>query len=83
MSISIVIPTYNEGETIFGLVSHLQKHSEKRTEIIVVDGGSSDDTLNEAKKAGACCITSTQKGRAAQMNEGAAKSSGNILYFVH
>jgi len=83
MSISIIIPTYNEEKTISRLVSHLQSHAEKESEIIIVDGGSNDDTLAKAKKAGACCITSPRKGRAVQMNEGAAKASGEIFYFVH
>ena len=52
-------------------------------EIMVVDGGSQDNTLAEAKAAGAIVLTSPQKGRAAQMNVGAKHAKGEILYFVH
>ncbi len=52
-------------------------------EIIVSDGGSSDATLALAEKAGAVVYTSPGKGRAAQMNYAASKSSGSILYFIH
>ena len=83
MSISIIIPTYNEEDTIKKLVCHLKSNAPADTEIIVVDGGSSDQTVAEAQSSGACCLTSPKKGRGAQMNAGAEHASGNILYFVH
>ncbi len=84
MNLSIIIPTYNEESKVRGLLLHLQKNCDtKKTEIIVVDGGSSDRTLEVAKKSGAICLRSSQKGRAAQMNLGAKHGGGQILYFVH
>lgn len=52
-------------------------------EIIVADGGSTDDTLQLAASAGAITVLSPEKGRAAQMNYGASLASGDILYFIH
>jgi rSAM/selenodomain-associated transferase 2 len=84
MQISIIIPTYNESSTIVNLVNWLYRHSNHLVkEIIVADGQSMDDTKTKAKQAGATVITCQQKGRAAQMNAGAAKATGNIFYFVH
>ncbi|MBF8965524.1 TIGR04283 family arsenosugar biosynthesis glycosyltransferase [Pontibacter sp. FD36] len=83
-SISIVIPTYNEVDGIQGLVRYLLTSGNRPApEIIVADGGSSDNTPELARAAGAKVIRSPQKGRAAQMNAGAAFATGEILYFLH
>ncbi len=83
-TISIIIPTLNEAQTIGPLVSHLFAHKEAcLEEIIVVDGGSKDDTVSVARAAGATVITCSNCGRAPQMNKGAAVAKGSILYFVH
>lgn len=83
-SISIIIPTYNESETIAELIQHLQaEDSGLIREIIVSDGGSTDDTVTLAANAGAIVIESPVKARSAQMNYGAARATGDILYFVH
>lgn len=82
--ISIVIPTYNEAENIARLVSYLITNSNKDTcEVIVSDGGSTDETLRIAESAGATAVLSTTRGRAGQMNYGASIAKGNILYFIH
>lgn len=84
MKISIVIPTYCESKVIAKLVSYLRTvGKDSIEEIIVVDGQSSDNTIDEAIKAGAKAVSSPIKGRAAQMNYGALLTSGEILYFVH
>ncbi len=82
--ISIIIPTFNEAENIEALIRFLNADNQKgNIEIIVVDGGSVDQTLQAAKKLGARVLLAPAKGRAAQMNYGAYHSLGDILYFVH
>lgn len=82
--ISVIIPTYNESAGIAKLVQYLLQNSRQLvTEIIITDGGSTDNTVDLAKRAGAIGIVSQQRGRAAQMNLGAAHAKGNILYFIH
>ncbi len=82
--ISIIIPTYNEAAGIGKLIVFLQKHGgEYVAEIIISDGGSTDETVAIAQQAGVVAFVSPQIGRAAQMNSGVAKATGNILYFIH
>lgn len=85
MSLSIIIPTYNEEESISDLLKHLKAgiSSDQGSEIIVVDGGSEDKTAEIVESLGIRCIISERKGRAAQMNVGAEASKNDILYFVH
>lgn len=83
-TISIIIPTVNESATIVQLIHFLFDNGKQFVkEIIVADGGSEDNTALLAKEAGARVIVSPVKGRAAQMNHGAAAASGDIFYFVH
>ncbi len=83
--ISIIIPTYNEEDNIIATLKsiHLNGNIHLIKEIIVVDGGSSDKTIEKANDCGARIIVSQIKGRAAQMNEGAAAASEKILHFIH
>jgi rSAM/selenodomain-associated transferase 2 len=84
MTISIIIPTYNEAENISRLINYFIVHADKNlTEIIIVDAGSKDNTLSLAGKAGAKAVVSPGKGRATQMNYGASIAHGEIYYFVH
>lgn len=84
MKVSIIIPVFNEAEQIGKLIKYLiQFGLNSLQEIIVVDGGSTDDTLLHAEEAGAKGVRSPQKGRAAQMNFGASLAQGDLLYFVH
>ncbi|PKA82534.1 rSAM/selenodomain-associated transferase 2 [Ulvibacter sp. MAR_2010_11] len=88
--ISIVIPVLNEEATIGALLLYLQKNSTPNfvTEILVVDGGSTDTTpkviadISEKTEITIQFIAS-DKGRAIQMNTGARHASGSILYFLH
>ncbi len=85
MPISIIIPTINEAKHIGDLIHLLQSFEPKELleEIIVVDGGSTDDTAEIAEELGAIVIKSKIKGRAVQMNEGARAAKGEVLYFIH
>jgi rSAM/selenodomain-associated transferase 2 len=81
MKISIIIPTLNEANTLeLTLEGVLQ---EKNREVWVIDGGSTDNTLELAKKWGVNAILSPNKGKAAQMNYGATLATGEILLFLH
>jgi rSAM/selenodomain-associated transferase 2 len=80
---SIIIPTYNEADQIAKTISRIQAAGGKHAEIIVVDGGSTDDTINVAERCGAIVIKSERKGRAAQMNKGASVAQNEIFYFLH
>jgi rSAM/selenodomain-associated transferase 2 len=84
MKLSVIIPVFNEEDSIAELVQYLKSaNSFDHTEILVVDGGSSDATIEKAEKAGARVIISPVKGRAAQMNEGARRARGEVFYFLH
>ena len=77
--VSVIIPALNESEHIRAAVDSAK---DPEAEIIVVDGGSEDDTADQAQKAGAIMIESP-KGRAIQQNRGAAVARGHILLFLH
>jgi rSAM/selenodomain-associated transferase 2 len=81
-TLSIIIPTLNEEETVASLLSHLKKYSKTNIEIIVVDGGSSDKTIKLATSLDVTVISS-EKGRARQMNAGAKQARGDVLWFLH
>lgn len=82
--LSIIVPVYNEESTIAEQIENLAEHSRGNpTEIIIVDGGSTDQTVNRVRAKGFTCLVSPSKGRAVQMNTGADYSNGSILYFVH
>lgn len=84
MNISVIIPAYNEAGVIAETVKEVRSRGDKSVlEIIVVDGGSDDGTLEEAAKAGAKKLQSPRKGRASQMNYGAERARGSLLYFLH
>jgi rSAM/selenodomain-associated transferase 2 len=80
--LSIVIPTLNEAESIGLTLSALAPMRDRGAEIIVADGGSSDDTAALASPLADKVITCAT-GRAVQMNAGAAQATGDILLFVH
>jgi uncharacterized protein len=79
-SLSIIIPALNESAQIQATIQSARKGLP--LEVIVVDGGSTDDTIQVASSAGATVIQ-TSGGRAVQMNAGAGISRGSILLFLH
>jgi rSAM/selenodomain-associated transferase 2 len=82
MKLSIVIPTLNEGERIVGCLDALAPLRSRGHEVIVVDGGSSDETV--ALATGRCDrVITAPRGRGGQMNAGAARATGDCLVFLH
>jgi len=85
MKLSVIIPAFNEAGEVGRTVRHVLNTQDRAlvSEVIVADGGSTDDTMREAQDAGAVVIRATRKGRAAQMNAGASIANATILYFLH
>lgn len=82
--ISIIIPVYNEEDQLPKLLRHLEASSSGQiSELIVVDGGSTDNTAAIAKDHPKVLYIPSEKGRAVQMNTGAKIASSEILYFLH
>ena len=77
--ISIIIAALNEADNISPLAASCADHD---GEIILVDGGSTDDTVALAQNHGFMTLAGV-RGRAAQMNHGAAHAAGAILLFMH
>jgi len=80
--LSIVIPVLDEAATIVQALHRLQPLRDRGAEVIVVDGGSSDATIAHARPL-ADQVESAPRGRAAQMNAGAARAQGEALLFLH
>ena len=78
--VSVIIPTLNESPLIVPLLNYLG--DSEFMERIVADGGSDDDTRKIAARAGAK-VLDVPKGRAFQLNAGAAAAKGRILLFLH
>lgn len=78
--VSVVIPTYNEGDGVSEAVRAALRDA--HVEVIVADGGSTDGTPERARAAGATVIDAPP-GRASCQNAGAAAARGAILLFLH
>jgi rSAM/selenodomain-associated transferase 2 len=80
--ISVIIPCLNEAASISDCLASLQSFKERGHEIIVVDGGSKDETLSLAEEK-SDFVLSAPRGRASQLNFGAKKAKGCLLLFLH
>lgn len=79
-SISVIIPILNEAKILEKTLSELQSELGAH-ELIVVDGGSTDGSVQIAEKYGR--VIASESGRAKQLNTGAASATGDILVFLH
>lgn len=82
MKLSIIVPVLNEMRELPGLLDRLSPLLRPGSEVIIVDGGSTDGSANFARCSGFTVVHSP-RGRARQMNAGAAHASGEVLLFLH
>ena len=80
--LSIIVPCLNEADGIAATLVALAPLRARGAEVIVVDGGSQDATIARAAPH-ADVVVSAPRGRASQMNAGAARARGEILLFLH
>ena len=81
-NLSIIIPTINEAERLPGLVEAISHCRASHCEIVVSDGGSSDNTVAVASALGAKVVQSTP-GRGTQLGQGVAAAQGDWYLFLH
>jgi rSAM/selenodomain-associated transferase 2 len=82
MKLSIDMPVLNEADGIVEALAALAPLRARGVEVVVADGGSSDATVALARPL-ADIVVAAPRGRGAQMNAGAAASSGDVLLFLH
>ncbi len=79
--VSVVMPVWNEAGAIGATLAAIAR-VRGVGEVVVIDGGSADDTANIARGAGARVLTAS-RGRGAQLAAGAHAANGEVLWFVH
>lgn len=82
MKLSIILPILNESAQLPDLLTHLLACKRAGCEVILVDGGSTDQSPEQAEALGFTVLRS-EKGRAIQMNQGAKHAKGDVLLFLH
>ena len=82
MKVSIIIPVLNEAEHIADTLVSLASYRSQGHEVIVIDGGSNDDTVSISEQY-ADRVLYSDAGRAMQMNSGIDEASGDALLFLH
>jgi rSAM/selenodomain-associated transferase 2 len=82
VALAIVVPMLDEAATLPELLAHLAVWRDRGCEIVLVDGGSRDDSVAIARAAGFRVMVA-ERGRACQMNAGARACGGAILLFLH
>jgi rSAM/selenodomain-associated transferase 2 len=82
MKLSVIVPVLHEARLIETALTRLTRQLPV-AEVIVVDGGSTDDTLALAQQVDGVTVLQGPRGRAQQMNVGAAHAKGDVLLFLH
>ena len=80
-ALCIVVPVLNEAETLAPSLDELQRFRQRGARVVVVDGGSEDDTLAIARTHADLALLAP-RGRAAQMNAGAALCPADVLLLI-
>lgn len=83
LQVSIVIPTLNEANHIERTLRQLALLEPPPIEVLVVDGGSQDETVTLAQRAGMQVLMCDRRGRSVQMNHGAKSAIGDVVCFLH
>lgn len=81
--ISIILPTLNEERALPATLTHVYRQNNVEYEIIIVDGGSTDNTISIVKSDPTIKLITAKQGRGSQMNAGAATAKGEWLLFLH
>ncbi|MDX9885517.1 TIGR04283 family arsenosugar biosynthesis glycosyltransferase [Thauera sp.] len=82
VALSIIVPMLDEAAALPGLLAQLAHWRTRGCEVVLVDGGSTDGSADMARAAG-FTVTHAERGRARQMNAGAAQAGGEVLLFLH
>lgn len=82
MKLSFIIPVLNESENIRRILQPMTAFRHNGHEVIIVDGGSHDNTV-ELSQPLVDQVIESAKGRAKQMNNGASQATGDVLVFLH
>ena len=87
IDLSIVVPIYNERHNIASFSENISRYAKYVTEVIIVDGGSTDGSIALLRKqlcdSPNVSIMNAELGRANQMNAGAAQACSHLLLFLH
>jgi rSAM/selenodomain-associated transferase 2 len=81
-TVTAIIPVYDEARRIAACIADLRRQGAALSEIIVVDGGSTDGTAASARAAGAIVIEGP-RGRGRQVAAGVAEATGDVIWIVH
>lgn len=82
MKLSIIVPILDEAHQLPALLASLVPFTSKGIQVVLVDGGSADGSPEFAERSG-FHVVRADRGRALQMNAGAAVASGDVFLFLH
>jgi glycosyltransferase involved in cell wall biosynthesis len=79
---TILIPALNEGRTIYGVIKNIPEDIARQSEIIVIDGMSSDDTAENSRRAGARVYVEPRKGKGTAVRKGFELAKGEFCILI-